>query len=353
MPRNPQRQLTRYKPYAKNMALSATTAKAVFNAGKAVGNTIAKQINKRTKPAEKEHKKFAKVIEGHGDITFSKFSAKGKPGNALTKKLASARGKLHRRHINSYHLTGVAGRQFAFSVQYFEAHHLKQMVQDVYSTLASQELGGVNPTTGNLEPFLSKSHQCLTLTSFTNSSQTLTIYDLLCKRDTDEHPTLAWKNGLIQQDDTTADMTNIPVGVTPYQSKNFREKWKVEKVTQLQLRPGETHKHYIDVNPNRAISNARVNPTNSEVAKTYLSGITRAVMIVAEGSLGRGAASGSVTTTAASVGAMWQRNYNFTANTRAVVRHYPVATSGDLATALSDVKLYQPDGDLVTATVVT
>lgn len=345
-----------YGTFTPGTALNAVnTAKVVSNAGKQLGNQLAKYIKGKQKAKRNnQDAKYAKVVEGHGDITFSKFRSINKPKSSMTKKLASVRGKLIRRYVNTFHISGTAGRQRVDSCIYFETSHLAKMLSDVSASLGALELGGNTPTNAtNLEPFISKTNHCLTLTSFVNASQTVTLYDVLCKRDTNEHPGLSWSTGLFLQEDNTSTANSFPVGITPYQSKNFREKWKIEKVTKLQLRPGETHKHYVTVNPNKSVSNARISGINSEAVETYLAGVTRAVMVVIEGTLGRGTASGTVTTTAPSLGMMWQRSYAFHHNTRNVIRQFPIPAAEDLVTTLGDIKIAQPDGDIVPATIVT
>ena len=171
----------------------------------------------------------------------------------------------------------------------------------------------------------------------------MTVYDLVCRSDTNDTPNLSWSRGLTQQGDSeSASSTVLTVGSHPYQSKAFREKWRVEKTTQLTMKPGETHKHYIDVTLNRTVTNTRVNATGSEAPKYSIAGVTRCVMVVCEGTLASSDA-GLPTTTATRLGVMWQRQYRYAANIRA--NRYTYGT-----TALpqpTDLKIVQEDRDIL------
>lgn len=339
---------------ARTMARNPKTVAAIAKTANAVHT---KYKNKGS------NKHYSKVVEGHGEITFSKFRYYRKPKNALEKKLAGSKGKITRRYLDTYRVTGTSGRQVASVFPYFEYNHLTQMVTDAFNSISGYEIGtpidpatniggvGGSQSVNNLSPYMAKANHCLTLTNFENAACTVTIMDCVAKRDTSDGPEWCWLKGLQLQGESTDPGNSAaiyPVGSSPYQSKAFQETWKVQNTTQLQFRPGETHKHFIDVEPNMLVSNSRlrqINPTGV----TYLGGVSRVTMVIFEGVLAGGVSSGAVTTAPISFGAMWNRTYNTYGNMQKnrinfkAVNQLPITASGSL-------NVTQGDGDVVLAT---
>lgn len=296
---------------------------------------------------------YSKITEGHGDISYSKFASIRAPKYAMEKKLAAIKGKITRRYINTQKIAGQSGRQTAENFTFFELAHLKQMVTDVWNNSSNTDMG-LNTGTDNisgqtstatvndLAPYISKTSHKLTITNFENATTQVTIYDLVCKRDTNDTPSQTWVSGM--QEQNVAAITpytyNFHVGETPLQSKVFREKWGVEKITKISLKPGENHSHSIYVVPNLSVSNNRL---QADTPKNYLAGVSRCVMIVAQGVMATSAATPTTVSTApVSLGTMWQRSYTYAANLRKHKTTYNPVTP---LTVLSDPKIVQEDGD--------
>lgn len=294
-------------------------------------------------------RQFSKIVEGHGDITYSKFTRYRKPRNKLEKRLAAVRGKITRRYVDTWKLTGVTGRQRADYFAYFERDHLKKMVADVFDSITGTEMtrtGGytTNVTMNDLVPYMSNSNHCLTISNMENASTQVTVYDLLAKKDTDEPPTISWSKGLtLQNEPQDPNLWVFPVGSNPLQSKQFRDTWKVEKTTRLVLKPGHNHKHYLHVNPNMTVSNQRLSQS-SPPPPYFLGGVSRTILVVTEGVLVTSYADASkVSTAPVAIGVMWQRTYGYTANSQAHRLNYAAET---ILPSFTDGRVIQEDGDI-------
>jgi hypothetical protein len=342
-------------------------------AAKRLVTTAAKQIARATKSAQPVYKqkfktynkisqgtRYAKITEGHGDISYSKYTKIRPPKYPMEKKLAAIKGKITRRYINTLKISGQSGRQTAENFTFFELAHLKQMVTDVWNNSSNSDMG-LNTGTDNianqtstatvndLAPYISKTQHKLTVTNFENATTTVTIYDLVCKRDTNDTPSACWVTGM--QEQNVAQLSpftyNFHVGESPLQSKVFREKWGVEQISKISLKPGENHQHSVYVVPNLSISNNRV---QSETPKNYLAGVSRCVMIVAQGVMATSQATPSTVSTApVSLGTMWQRQYTYAANLRKHKTTYAPLTP---LTVIADPKIIQEDGDAQPVTSV-
>lgn len=369
-------QVTRYRPGVGQLArpsipasvrrfFSSTAGQVAL--GSASGESIRQlgEYNKRQQKAQKKAQKkkrkarslYSKVVEGHGDITFSKFKVNRRPKNKLEKRLASVKGKITRRYVNSFKLQGPSGRQRMDHFAYFEREHIKKIIEDAWNNQSLPEGGrpidwvtntpvsispGGDVTRNDLTPFLHKSNHGLTLTNFENASVSMTIYDLVCIKDTDLNPNACVRAGLQTMGETAQDDNHFGIGVNPRQSRVFNERWKVLKVTQLTMKPGENHKHYIDVNVNQTVSATRL----QEGTKIFLAGVSRAVLTQVEGVLITSNANPALVSTApTAIGIMWNRNYSFSINSS---KHRVMYPPVDPLPVITDGRLIQEDGDAVT-----
>jgi len=114
------------------------------------------------------------------------------------------------------------------------------------------------------------------------------LYDITTKRSplvtTVDTPQEAWDKGFLDMDPTLT-AHSLEVGSTPYKSPEFKQYFKVQKVTTVMLEPGQEHVHNIKVNHNR-----RVNSTEFDQRTTpYIGGITTWTIAVFYGSIGHDA----------------------------------------------------------------
>lgn len=357
-----------------------TYAQALSAAGRAVGKYAGEKIVEyRNKPKNKTPK-VTKVIQtvrattkrrahdhehsaSHGELTYSNFSLTRKPKNTLEKKLASVKGKITRRYMDASRISGVSGRQRVQEFMFFETSHLQTMVQDVWNSQNVKDTGNaVDPVTNtpltpstvtvnDLSPYIHKTKHQLTLSNMENIPTFFTVYDLLCKRDTDEKPQTSWARGMQEQGEagllTTPPDIAFSVGTNPRMSKIFNEKWKIEKSKRVHLKPGENHKHNVYINPNMVVSNNRVQPS-TETAKKYLAGVTRCVFIVAESNMVSSIADpAQVSTGPVALGAIWLRTYTYSANMKQHRVTYPSANN---ILIIGDPRGVQEDGDIAAVT---
>jgi len=120
--------------------------------------------------------------------------------------------------------------------------------------------------------FHSVHSECM-LTNQSNSNCRMTIYDVICRKDTDAtvtDPTTAISTGY--NDIVGGAASNaICVGSTPYSIPRFTEYFKIEQETPITLSPGQTHVHKVHIGLNRLISKA----ISVRIAGSGVGGITR------------------------------------------------------------------------------
>lgn len=78
--------------------------------------------------------------------------------------------------------------------------------------------------------------------------------------------------------DVNTGMSAMTLGTTPFQSQFFTNIWKVDKIYNIELGAGRSHKHLSKYSPNRLIDESRSS------RNSILKGVTRSIMILAFGS---------------------------------------------------------------------
>lgn len=102
---------------------------------------------------------------------------------------------------------------------------------------------------------------CKDVVTYTNVELTtcyLHIYEITPRYNYNQNPITAWSSGLTAQEDVTSQDSTYP-GATPFASQNFCLLYKVNKVYQVQLGPGESHKHTSTYGINRLVHGAIAN----------------------------------------------------------------------------------------------
>lgn len=116
-----------------------------------------------------------------------------------------------------------------------------------------------------------------------NSVVRMTMYDIVTTRTTPgtgyDDPIEAWQKGLTDLGSTGAEKN---VGATPYISPEFRQYYKVQKVTTVNLEAGQQHEHNVYFAVNRVCDSTRwSNYTSNAIGQ-----LTHFTMVVWHGSLG-------------------------------------------------------------------
>lgn len=137
-------------------------------------------------------------------------------------------------------------------------------------------------TSNDVRCFIGKATQRVYLRNQSNSVSKVMIYDLLPIRDstssTTDDATEAWQKGY-----TDMGLTNqqTVIGNTPKFSPEFRQFWKIHKVTTVNLEAGEQHDHIVKYSINRLVSSSRWDNSTSQ----YIKGLSAAVLVVFHGTL--------------------------------------------------------------------
>jgi len=150
----------------------------------------------------------------------------------------------------------------------------------------------------------------LSMKNVSNANLTLTIYDIIAKRDASVAnsfaPDLAWNVGASLEGTTNASLV---VGALPTDSDLFNQFYKIQKRTSVILAPGNLHRHETFSYPHQVVSSALTSYIGSN---GNIGGLTTYVMIVISGDID----SDQVTGTQVSVGAAYlnyaiQADYRF------------------------------------------
>lgn len=128
------------------------------------------------------------------------------------------------------------------------------------------------------------------LTNTTNASTRFQIYTITPRFDMDstattKNPLSDWSSGLTDEGGVNA--LSARWHTSPFQSVSFVRQWKVHKVTNFTLDPGESHIHYVRLNLNKRIDPYRLlrggQTAALESSNTNMKGFTHYVMVVANG----------------------------------------------------------------------
>lgn len=141
-----------------------------------------------------------------------------------------------------------------------------------------------------------------------NANAKCTLYDIVTRKDpvtaAIDSPVEAWDKGMADFGMFTP--SNV-VGQTPFRSPEFRQYFRVQKVTSFNLEPGQQHEHVVHNKYNKMISSERF----QNVPGTTAAGLTRFSLLVFHGSLAHETAPPNAVTTTA-VGLDWYQRTEFT-----------------------------------------
>jgi hypothetical protein len=177
-------------------------------------------------------------------------------------------------------------------------------------TNAPLPASGAGATTSYPSVLLESSTVVVQMMNAANSSLSLTIYDILAKRDASVAnsfaPDAAWATGSALENAANAYLV---AGALPTDSDLFNQFYRIQKRTSVVLAPGNVHRHEVFSFPHRVVSKA----LNSYIGSGgNIGGLTSYVMVVINGAPD----SDQVTGTQVSLGAAYlnytiQNDYRF------------------------------------------
>lgn len=218
----------------------------------------ATRVRTRTATRTKSLTQQAKETRGGSESSFYK-SVPGKPLAVNSKKLAR----------NTYVLTTNSKQDSTPGVQAaFEIGAIGDLasLQGIMNTALLEQYTTLTPPGYKTERILIKS--CVAEHAYTNSTNAVcrgVLYDIVPRQDiynTSTDPVnsvLAWGFGSIEQSGT-----NMPgqVGCTPFMSQKFVHYYKVLKITNVILAPGQTHYHRVTYKMNHVLHNTVLQQAN-------------------------------------------------------------------------------------------
>jgi len=112
----------------------------------------------------------------------------------------------------------------------------------------------------------------------TNAPVELVLYDVTTRRDSALSPQDCWITGLNDQTGTTYSFGNMPPGITPNISSQFRVFYNIARITRIVLEAGDTHVHVVSLAPNTIIESTLLADSNK-----YVKGLTHDILVYATG----------------------------------------------------------------------
>lgn len=169
------------------------------------------------------------------------------------------------------------------------------IMQKTSLTAMETAANGGSATANSVRFFLRTGKYRATFRNNTNTNMRVSLYDIITARDppdtTLDSPPEAWAKGLT---DFGVTATYETPGLTPGKSPEFRQYYRINRVTCVHLEPGQQHEHTVIHGWNRIINSSRFQNSVS----TSLAGLTRHLMVVVYGSLVHESATPSTVTTA-------------------------------------------------------
>lgn len=253
-------------------------------AGRMAGRAIYRRFQQWKKPRPIQTRKMFVKIKPVGTGSSLSYFKAGQPAKLAGKVLKTIQPLRVMNQATSSRLEGAIGAQAVMSERFVTVGQ----IQDLFTQLTA---GGSNTQ----RIFMRKVTADFLITNATSSNTFVRLYELTARRDfmttTNSSGALSssaiWTpEGAFDQGmyDVSASTSNAAtaLGSTPFQSKLFTELWKVNRVYNIELGSGRSHKHMTTYKINRFIDESILGTTASR-RNQMLGGITRAVMIVTYG----------------------------------------------------------------------
>jgi len=295
--------------YAAAMARAAkTTAYKKFGKIKAVVKKSGYQAKGKGKFPSKTKNLFQKAqlkIPGMaGAGTFSTFTVK-RPLSSWNKGLAKNGTQSTLATSSSLRTLSLVGQQgVSLPLEYNSA-------PNIITHIDSIKPNGTNSRTR--KALIQDFQGILYMTNQSLAPLALDIYDIVPRRDipgSGNNPTVEWANGMLDAGATVpnTDFTNVNqvAGSTPFQSPTFCQKYKIMKVTKVEIPQGCTHEHRIHFEINRSI--------NRELLYDllYVKGLSGMTMFVQRGFPVNNSDASQVTFSSTALDVVGTYKYNYT-----------------------------------------
>jgi len=280
MPRKPST-LARRSQYstAGRVAVAATRAMAKYATKKLVG-AAAKRWSKKGSSRPRMFLRVKPVGTGSSQSWY-KGGRKARLPGKLLKTLQPARVM---NQATSGRLEGAIGQQAVMSERFLTVGQ----IQDMFAQLTT---GGSN--TQRL--YLKKVTGDFLITNATSSNTFVRIYELTARRDFNVttassgaltnaiwQPEGAFDQGMFDVSASTSNAATA-LGSTPFQSGLFTKLWRVNKVYNIELGSGRSHKHSTTYDVNTFVDEIITGKDSGSRRNQILKGISRAIMIIAYG----------------------------------------------------------------------
>lgn len=150
----------------------------------------------------------------------------------------------------------------------------------------SQSVGG--PALGNFfqSIYLLNAYAEVWYQNNSLNNATFDLYDLVCKRDSQELPSNAWGQFIADLQGNLAGgstLTSTLFGMTPFDAPKFNLNWKVLKKTTYELAAGQGVKHIITLKYNKIINHEILNANSVLVVPIFFNGYTYSQLLVLRG----------------------------------------------------------------------
>nr|WAE42494.1 MAG: capsid protein [Cressdnaviricota sp.] len=230
------------------------------------GINVAKKVLKSTrksikskKPTSKSTTKQApklnvspKANGAAGYMKAEKYTAIAQNKNRTTEKVLKTLPRITELRQQAGRIVSTVGTQ-AVDFAHFPLYSVYDLVNLNGGTGDANQVGAKGCVN-----YLRKCRMRLLATNQGNSTMFVHVYTMRCRKQTivSEYPGLSWSQGLTDLGGTTVNTT---WNETPFISPRFTEFYKVLKITNYVLAPGETMDHYITVKANCQFNQEIVN----------------------------------------------------------------------------------------------
>lgn len=264
-------------------AMTATAGKVIYSAGKALLKAGVRRVAKKwiKKGSSKRLFQAIRPVGTGSSMSYFKAYRKARLGGKVLKQLQPLRVM---NQATSSRVEGAIGAQAVYSDKFMTVGQ----IQDLFTQLTS---GGSNTQ----RIYIRKVTADFLITNATSSNTVVRIYELVARRDFGVAftsagalsssqvwtPEGAMDQGLYDVSGSTSNSATA-LGNTPFQSKLFTQLWKVNKIFNIELGSGRSHKHTCAYDVNQFIDESILG-TVATKRNYILRGITRAVMIITYG----------------------------------------------------------------------
>lgn len=253
-----------------------------------MGRRVRPKLAGRTRTAVTQRRRRPGKVTSHGDNASSSGNRIGR--RFVPRSLASLAKKV----VQPKSLFFSALGQIAVAYGKQTVVNFPIMQKSSLTAMETAANGGT-ATNNTVRFFLRGGKYRATLRNNTNTNMRVSLYDIVTLRDppdtTLDSPPEAWAKGLT---DFGIATTYETPGLTPWKSPEFRQYYRIHRVTCLHLEPGQQHEHTVIHGWNRIINSQRFQNSVS----TSLAGLTRHLMVVVYGSLVHESATPTTVTTA-------------------------------------------------------